>query len=255
MIPIPRYTPLVTLLAVGFYFFLATRVARTRIKFNVGVPATSGHPNFDRIFRVHVNTLEWMPTFLIPLWLCAVYLSDATAAVLGLVWIAGRAWYFPATANQCRDASPGSSSSRRPASRCSGDPASRVSAPRGGSPAARSRSACPRQAAPRRCPARVFHEECEAHTQEFLRDVPRRIARRGAQTVGRVGDFALEGVTQHLLPGASTARLGVDAAHVRRTLATACAKTSAPAPGRLAPSLNIRWNSSAPGSPAYRPCM
>jgi glutathione S-transferase len=35
-----------------------------------------------------------MPTFLAPLWLCAVYLSDAAAAALGLVWIAGRILYF-----------------------------------------------------------------------------------------------------------------------------------------------------------------
>jgi glutathione S-transferase len=94
MLAAVRYTPLVTLLAVGFYFFLATRVARARIKFDVRLPATSGHPEFERIFRVHVNTLEWMPTFLVPLWLCAVYLSDPLAAVLGLAWIAGRAWYF-----------------------------------------------------------------------------------------------------------------------------------------------------------------
>jgi len=40
------------------------------------------------------NTLEWMPTFLVPLWLCAFYLSDIAAAVLGLVWIVGRALYF-----------------------------------------------------------------------------------------------------------------------------------------------------------------
>ena len=94
MTAIPRYTPLVTLFAVGYYFFLATRVARARIKFHVELPATSGHPVFDRIFRVHVNTLEWLPTFLVPLWLCAVYLNDPTAAVLGLVWILGRVWYF-----------------------------------------------------------------------------------------------------------------------------------------------------------------
>jgi glutathione S-transferase len=35
-----------------------------------------------------------MPVFLVPLWLCAFYLSDAAAAVLGLVWIAGRIMYF-----------------------------------------------------------------------------------------------------------------------------------------------------------------
>ena len=90
----PRYTPIVTLLAVALYFFLATRVAVARRKFSVGLPATTGHPDFERVFRVHVNTLEWMPTFLVSLWLCAIYLSDVAAAVLGLVWILSRAWYF-----------------------------------------------------------------------------------------------------------------------------------------------------------------
>jgi glutathione S-transferase len=90
----PHYTAIVTLLAIAFYSFLATRVAAARGKFNVSLPATAGNPDFERIFRVHMNTLEWMPTFLVPLWLCAIYLSDTAAAVLGLVWIAGRAWYF-----------------------------------------------------------------------------------------------------------------------------------------------------------------
>src|SRR5579862_6670117 len=90
----PYYTAIVTLLAVAFYFFLATRVAVARVKFGVKHPATTGNPDFERIFRAHVNTLEWMPTFMVPLWLCAVYLSDVAAAVLGLVWIAGRVMYF-----------------------------------------------------------------------------------------------------------------------------------------------------------------
>jgi glutathione S-transferase len=90
----PRYTAIVTLLSVLFYFFLATRVAAARGKFNVKLPAISGHPDFERIYRVHSNTLEWMPIFLPLLWLCANYFSDRIAAVLGLVWIGGRAVYF-----------------------------------------------------------------------------------------------------------------------------------------------------------------
>ncbi len=90
----PYYTAIVTMLAVAFYFFLATRVAAAHIKFDVRLPATTGNSNFERIYRVHINTLEWMPTFLVPLWLCAIYFSDAGAAVLGLVWIAGRIAYF-----------------------------------------------------------------------------------------------------------------------------------------------------------------
>ncbi|TWT15545.1 MAPEG family protein [Reyranella sp. CPCC 100927] len=90
----PHYTAIVTLLAIAWYFFLATRVAGARGRFNVKLPATSGHPDFDRIFRVHQNTLEWMPTFLVPLWLCAIYWSDIAAAAVGLAWIIGRVVYF-----------------------------------------------------------------------------------------------------------------------------------------------------------------
>jgi len=90
----PKYTAIVTLLAIALYFFLATQVAAAHRRFAVKLPAMTGNPEFERIQRAHINTLEWMPTFLVPLWLCAVYFSDLSAAGLGLVWIAGRAWYF-----------------------------------------------------------------------------------------------------------------------------------------------------------------
>jgi len=90
----PTWTPIVTLLAVALYFFLATQVAVARVKFGVRHPAITGEPNFERVFRIHMNTLEWLPTFLAPLWLCALYLSDLVAAALGLVWVLGRIVYF-----------------------------------------------------------------------------------------------------------------------------------------------------------------
>ena len=90
----PYYTARSTMLAIAFYFFLATQVARARVRFNIKHPATTGDPHFERIFRAHINTLEWMPTFLAPLWLCAIYLNDAAAAAIGLIWIGGRIWYF-----------------------------------------------------------------------------------------------------------------------------------------------------------------
>jgi glutathione S-transferase len=90
----PYYTAIVTLLVVAVYFFFATRVAVARGRFNVKHPATTGHPDFERIFRAHINTLEWMPTFLVPLWICAAYFSDSVAAAIGLLWIGGRIVYF-----------------------------------------------------------------------------------------------------------------------------------------------------------------
>lgn len=103
----PHYTAIVTLLAIALYFFFATRVAVAHRKFGVRLPATAGHPDFERVFRVHANTLEWMPTFLVPLWLCAVYFSDVTAAALGLIWIAGRIVYFIGYSKEVEKRRPG----------------------------------------------------------------------------------------------------------------------------------------------------
>ena len=89
-----QYTALVTLLAVAFYGFLGTRVAAARRQFGVKLPAVTGNPDFERVYRVQMNTLEWMPIFLPTLWLCAIYLDDLAAAALGLVWVGGRILYY-----------------------------------------------------------------------------------------------------------------------------------------------------------------
>jgi glutathione S-transferase len=89
-----HFTALVTCLAILFYFFTTIQVSKARTAFGIKVPATSGNPDFERVFRVQMNTLEWMPIFLPSLWLFAIYVSDPGAAVLGLIWIAGRALYM-----------------------------------------------------------------------------------------------------------------------------------------------------------------
>jgi glutathione S-transferase len=83
-------TALVTCLALLFYLLTAARVGKARATFGIKAPATTGHPDFERIFRVQMNTLEWLPVFLPVLWLFAIYVSDAIAATLGVVWIVGR---------------------------------------------------------------------------------------------------------------------------------------------------------------------
>jgi glutathione S-transferase len=89
-----HFTALVTCLAVLFYAFTGIQVSKARAAFGIKAPATTGHPDFERAFRVQMNTLEWMPIFLPSLWLFAIYIGDAAAAILGLVWIAGRALYL-----------------------------------------------------------------------------------------------------------------------------------------------------------------
>jgi glutathione S-transferase len=89
-----HFTALVTCLAVLVYFLISYRVGQARGTYGVKAPAMTGHPDFERIFRVQMNTLEWMPVFLPALWLFAIYVSDAIAAALGVVWIVGRILYM-----------------------------------------------------------------------------------------------------------------------------------------------------------------
>ena len=89
-----HFTALVTLLAILVYFYSSILVSQARRKFGVKIPATSGNPDFERVFRAQMNTLEWLPIFLPALWLFAIYISDDIAAALGLVWVIGRILYI-----------------------------------------------------------------------------------------------------------------------------------------------------------------
>jgi uncharacterized membrane protein YecN with MAPEG domain len=42
---------------------------------------------------VQSNTLEWLPIFLVSLWLFAIYWNELVAAGMGVVWIVGRVVY------------------------------------------------------------------------------------------------------------------------------------------------------------------
>ena len=88
------FTGLVTLAALALYFAMGLRVAMARSRYDVKAPAVTGHEMFERHYRVHLNTLEWMPLFLASLWLFAFHVSDRYAALIGLAWILGRLLYM-----------------------------------------------------------------------------------------------------------------------------------------------------------------
>ena len=102
-----NFTALVTVLACLLYFYTSILVGQARKQFGVKVPATSGNVDFERTFRVQANMLEWMPLFLAGLWLFAIYISDAIAALLGVVWIVGRVMYIFAYAGAAEKRGPG----------------------------------------------------------------------------------------------------------------------------------------------------
>jgi uncharacterized membrane protein YecN with MAPEG domain len=87
MIETHAYTAIVSLLALLLYFYMGFRVGQGRGKYNVPAPAVTGNPDFERAYRIQMNTLEWLPTFLVSLWLFSLsWGSDLIAAAIGLVW-------------------------------------------------------------------------------------------------------------------------------------------------------------------------
>jgi uncharacterized MAPEG superfamily protein len=84
---------LVTLLNVLLLFGVVVPVGLARGRYGIKAPATSGHPAFERAYRVQMNTLENTVMFLPLLWLAARYGFPLWAGIAGLVWIGGRIGY------------------------------------------------------------------------------------------------------------------------------------------------------------------
>ncbi len=84
---------IVTLLAVLEYMFFTFRVGTSRAKYGVLAPATSGNPEWERMFRVQQNTLEQLMVFLPALWVFGTFVSAPIGAGIGLVFVVGRALY------------------------------------------------------------------------------------------------------------------------------------------------------------------
>lgn len=86
---------IISLLALLLYFYMGLRVGQGRYKYGITAPAVTGHPAFERDYRIQMNTLEWLPIFLVSLWLFAIaWNDDRIASAIGLVWIVGRILYL-----------------------------------------------------------------------------------------------------------------------------------------------------------------
>jgi len=88
------HAALITALTTIVLFFAMILVGRARGKTGIKPPATIGHPDFERAFRAHMNTLEQAVVFLPVLWLASIYSNESVAGYLGYGWIVGRLWYI-----------------------------------------------------------------------------------------------------------------------------------------------------------------
>ena len=89
-----EFVAFVIALALFEYAMFGMLVGWARGKYHVAAPAISGHPVFERYFRVHQNTLEQLVAFVPAMWLFGTYVNPTWAAWLGLVFVAGRIVYL-----------------------------------------------------------------------------------------------------------------------------------------------------------------
>jgi hypothetical protein len=84
---------IVTILALAQFVFFSIQVGSMRGKHGVKAPATAGHPEFERMFRIQQNTMEQLVAFVPALWIFAYLVNPLWAAGFGLVFIIGRFIY------------------------------------------------------------------------------------------------------------------------------------------------------------------
>lgn len=87
------FPSLVTVLTLMLFFVITANVGRARLKYKVPVPQTTGHPDFERVFRVQQNTLEQLIIFIPSLWLFSLFVSPTWGAGIGGAWVIGRVLY------------------------------------------------------------------------------------------------------------------------------------------------------------------
>lgn len=88
------FVTIIAMLALIQYLAFGLLVGRARGRFDVAAPATTGHPEFERYFRAHYNTLEQLIVFLPALYAAGQFLNETVAVSAGAVFLIGRSLYF-----------------------------------------------------------------------------------------------------------------------------------------------------------------
>ena len=91
------FSEIITLLAVVLYYFvMGARVGMLRARHGVKAPATTGHPAFERAYRIHCNTGEQLIAFFPVLWLATLLFRGPywLPALFGTIFLVGRVLYM-----------------------------------------------------------------------------------------------------------------------------------------------------------------
>ncbi|HWI25772.1 MAG TPA: MAPEG family protein [Stellaceae bacterium] len=101
------YPALATCLALLVYLWTVARVALARGRYKIAAPAVTGHPDFERHFRIQQNTVEQLVLFLPSLWVFSLTVSQIWAGIIGLVFVAARLLYVVSYARNPAARGPG----------------------------------------------------------------------------------------------------------------------------------------------------
>ncbi len=101
------WAELVILVALAVYMGTMVNCARMRARHRIMAPATSGHPDFERAFRIQQNTLEQLVVFVPAVWLFSALVNPLFGAILGAIWILGRVIYAVSYAQSPERRGPG----------------------------------------------------------------------------------------------------------------------------------------------------
>ncbi len=88
-----EYPIIIILLALLQYLFFGLRTGIARGKYNVPAPKCTGNDTWERMFRVHQNTLEQLIVFIPTLLLFSYYVSAKWALLPGVLYLIARQFY------------------------------------------------------------------------------------------------------------------------------------------------------------------
>ena len=88
-----QYVTLVVILALLEYLLFIMMTGKARADHQVAAPATTGNEIYERYLRVQQNTIEQLVIFIPSIYMFGAYVQDIAAAIIGAIFILGRAVY------------------------------------------------------------------------------------------------------------------------------------------------------------------